>query len=154
MTRTLHLVAAAALLAGCSGGGGDDDQTYRCDTETRAVVYAPGMVATGNDAVYEIELVEATPAPPDKGDNSWLIEVRDATTTTPTSAVDLVVTPFMPDHGHGSPITPVVTPGAGDGRFQIDSLNLWMPGLWEVRIDVTDGDTATDLVVFPFCVEG
>lgn len=152
MRSGLHLlVVTFVFLTGCSDSG-DDAPPSRCAEETRALTYEPNMVVVGDASVVEIQVVEASPAPPDKGDNSWLLEVRDATTSTGMAGVDLTIVPFMPDHGHGSPITPSVTPAEGEGRFQVDDINLWMPGLWEVRIDVTG--SATDRVVVPICIEG
>jgi hypothetical protein len=50
--------------------------------------------------------------------------------------------PFMPAHGHGTS-APVVV--AVDGGYRVEELNLFMPGRWEVTLDLTvDGfqDTA------------
>ena len=148
---TYALLLSSLMLVAC--GGTEEPQPTRCEIETRDIDYVPGMVAAGNDGVFEIELIEAVPAPPDKGDNAWSIELRDIASAAPVSGAAVDVVPFMPDHGHGTSIIPVITEGAEPGHYQIDVINLWMPGFWEVRFDI-DIDTGSDLVVFPICVEG
>ncbi len=147
-SRTCALLLSSLMLAAC--GGTEDPQPTRCELETRDIDYVPGMVAVGDDGLFEIQLDVAVPDPPDKGDNAWSIVLRDVASSAPVNAV-LDVIPFMPDHGHGTSIIPVITEGVEPGHYQIDLINLWMPGFWEVRFDI---DAGTDLVVFPFCVEG
>jgi hypothetical protein len=142
----------AALVLGCGDDAGGDGE-LRCDQETRADQYAPGMIATGDDGVFRIVLVESLPGPPEKGDNQFTLEVLEAASDTAVPSATLSVTPFMPDHNHGTPITPIVSDGASPGEFQVDRINLWMPGLWEVQIGVSAGPSE-DRVVFAFCIEG
>ncbi len=142
-------ISCLLMLAAC--GGTEEPPPTRCEIETRDIDYSPGMVAVGNDGVFEIQLITAVPAPPDKGDNAWTIALRDVASAAPVHADTLVVIPFMPDHGHGTSIEPVITQNPEPGSYQIDVINLWMPGFWEVRFDI---DAGTDLIVFPFCVEG
>jgi len=151
--RTALLSLLLASLAACGGEGDDDVQGLKCDEETRADMFEAGMVKSGANGLFDVALLEAMPAPPDKGDNLWLVEVRDATSGAPVADTTLKVTPFMPDHGHGTAIQTVVTPLGEPGQLELDRINLWMPGLWEVRIKVTK-DTDEDNVVFAFCIEG
>lgn len=153
MNRVLVAIALVGAACGAEDGGGDDDGALRCDEEPRASVYSPGMVELGADGVLAVALVDAQPAPPDKGDNAWVIEVRDAATDEVVDGAVVTAEPFMPDHGHGTPIAPEVADGDGAGRYVIERINLWMPGLWEVRVGVAGGERA-DRVVFAFCVEG
>ncbi|HTM19107.1 MAG TPA: FixH family protein [Kofleriaceae bacterium] len=148
------MIRFALILALCAAacGGGDDDTTpSQCADETRALAYVPGMAVDGAQEQFMVMLVDADPAPPAKGDNYWMIMVHAMDTGDPVDGAVLEVTPFMPDHGHGTSIVPVVTPDTEPGTYIVDPINLWMPGLWEVRIDVDDG---ADLITFPFCIEG
>ena len=46
---------------------------------------------------------------------------------------------WMPEHGHGS--SPVVIGSPSEGCRHITKVNFTMRGLWEVRVELTDGDT-------------
>ena len=71
--------------------------------------------------------------------------------------VDLRVEPTMPAHGHGTTPVPTVTPVEGQpGTFDIRPLNLFMPGLWQIRIVVSmevGGAAVEDTMDFEFWIE-
>jgi hypothetical protein len=156
------LVVATCLLAGCSGssssGGptgsagaaGSASTTGACADDMRAEAYSAGMEGTGGKGLYRARLQAIDPAPAIKGTNAWTVQIVDASGT----AVEATVTvkPFMPDHGHGSSIVPVVT-AKGGGVYEIDSLVLFMPGLWQTTVTIT-GPAGADTAVFTFCVNG
>jgi YtkA-like len=155
----LGVAAATAATAGaCSGGhGGDDDDTsYNCEEETRDDEFVLGLSKPGEQGVYDFKLLSADPAPPARGDNQWQLEVSTiAAPVAPVAGATLRVTPFMPDHAHGSGKTVIVTPMTAAGQYQLDTVNLWMPGLWEVTIQAEatqTGGTQRDRVVFRFCL--
>jgi len=155
---TWGLLLSLLALAPLSGCAADDTNTtttdLRCAEETRALPYTPGMSVDSTDGIWSLTLIDASPAPPDKGNNDWLVELEATGSTTPVDGATMTVQEFMPDHGHGAPPPPpLVTPTADPGRYTIENINLWMPGYWEVRIDV-DSDSTTDRVIFPFCIEG
>lgn len=151
--RTLGIALLMTLAPACAGDDGTDAPTARCDMETRADIYTPGMSKDGDDQVFKLILLESDPAPPDKGDNTWIIEVQDFTTGAPIDDATFAITPFMIDHGHGSPIVPTVSAEGAPGNYRITPLNLWMPGLWQVSFEISAG-AAMDTMVFSFCVEG
>ena len=161
--RVRSLLLAATVLAGCSGtssGGsnvgaagaaGSTSTTGACADDMRAQSYSPGMEVTGAKGVYRARLSAIDPAPAIKGTNAWTVEILDASGA-PVDGATVTVKPFMPDHGHGSSIVPVVTAKTG-GVYAIDSLVLFMPGLWQTTITVT-GPAGVDTAVFSFCVNG
>ncbi|RMH38624.1 MAG: hypothetical protein D6689_19025 [Deltaproteobacteria bacterium] len=146
--------AAVVVVAACGGDDGDHhggaDGAVDCAQETRADAFAPGMVKMGDNGTA-VRLVEADPAPPARFDNAWVLAVEDASGA-PRDDAQVAVTPWMPDHGHGTPIEAVVTPRGSDGLYDVAPINLWMPGLWEIRIDATV-DGVDDRVVFAFCID-
>lgn len=135
--------------AGSSGDAGGLEGF--CDDEDRATPYEPGMREDGRDELVSIVLLESDPAPPIKGDNRWTVRIEDAGGT-PLSGLDVSVMPFMPDHGHGTPISASVTE-LGEGRYQLDPVNLFMRGYWRVRIDASSSDLGSDYAIFHICVE-
>lgn len=121
-----------------------------CDSETRDDTYSAGLTKVGGNG-YSVVLLSSTPAPPQKGNNAWVVQVNHPG---PIDGLHLRVVPFMPDHGHGTAVIPVITPGA-NGTYNISPVNLFMTGFWSTRIDLLDasnGDAELDHVAFLFCV--
>ncbi len=146
----LVLVSLLCWLAGCgsdgkSAPGGTPDAAVAC---TGGQTYAAGMEVSGT-AGLRVALESAEPAPPARFDNHWIVRLSDAAGA--VEGATLTVVPFMPAHQHGTSKPVVVTP-MGGGRYDLAPVNLWMPGLWEVRIAVTSG-ALTDRIVFSFCID-
>ncbi len=127
----------------------DEVEVRDCSTETRADTYVLGMRKSG--ASLGVSIIEATPAPPSRGDNLWRVRVQGADGTGQAATVE--VDPFMPDHNHGSSIRAHVTADEVVGEYRIEPVNLFMPGLWEITLDLTLEDGTADAVVFRFCVD-
>lgn len=148
-------LAAALLVAGASGCGGPETTepppSGGCTDDPRVQQYLVGMQGTSEDGSITLEFLDADPSPPGKGDNVWKIEV-----TSPSGPVDgatIAVDAFMPDHGHSSTVVPDVTP-LGDGVYVLDPIDLFMPGVWEITIDVAPPGGTVQAVLFTFCVIG
>lgn len=160
----LALISAAFLVACDDGGGGEDGGTTGtiedpCANDDRGDEYAVGLSRTGEMGNVTLTFVDASPAPPRKGDNRWVIEVTSASDGSPIDDATFTVTPFMPDHGHGTPV-PVGVEHAPNppGTWIFDPVNLMMAGLWEITFDVEATDpttqtTVSDTLVFRFCVD-
>jgi hypothetical protein len=135
--------------------GMDMDSMVSCTLDPRVDAYDAGLVKTGQAGVAQIEIVSSNPAPPARDDNTWSIQLRDAAGAPLDGSVSLSLD--MPDHGHLSPTTPTITAGAGAGAYTIDSINLFMPGVWRIQFNVygaADAAAPIDVVTFYFCVEG
>jgi hypothetical protein len=153
-------LATAALsfpLAGCDSGNADDEHgetgepTADCANEARADDFAIGLSKSGTAAT--VTFMAADPAPPAIGDNTWTVAIADVGGQPLPDATITAVTPFMPDHGHGTAVEAFATPGDNAGEFILTPVNLHMAGLWEVTLDLDLGANATDQVVFSICVE-
>jgi hypothetical protein len=133
MKRTAFLIAATlagAALLGCSGGddgdGGDGGNSF-----------APTPLATvsSDGAKLRIEVRTSPEQPPSRGILAveYRITGKDGA---PVDGLTLSVVPWMPDMGHGTSITPTVT-AMGDGTYVISDVELFMPGQWDLRTQVT-----------------
>lgn len=144
---------AALWLAACGhdDGDGPHGEPVDCSTATGADTYVANLSKAGTNG-FEMRLVESQPAPPAKGDNIWTVQLLDDTGAAVDGAT-LSAVPFMPDHGHGTPITAETTPMGADGMYEIAPINLWMPGIWDVTVDI-DASGTTDQVVYTFCIDG
>ena len=128
---------------------GDTEEEGACEGETRADEFALGLSKTG--ASITATFVSADPAPPIKGDNSWVLTFTDEADA-PLDGLEIVVTPMMPDHGHGTPVEVVVSATGNPGEYSLSPVNLFMTGYWETTLDITL-DQEQDAVTFGFCVE-
>jgi YtkA-like len=153
MRRTVYLLFA--LLGACGGGmgdDGDDDTPVNCALETRDDDFGIGLTKTGDSNMLQFTLRDAVPAPPIRGDNTWVIEVASTGVAgAPVDGADIVATPFMPDHGHPSAKTVKIEAMPEAGQYQLSPVNFWMPGLWETTLEVTSPG-GNDAVVFRFCI--
>jgi hypothetical protein len=146
----------AALGAGCGSGqtGPDADEALACMTSGRGDTYAVGLSHTGKNQLYNFKLMSAMPAPPARYLNTWVIQISwEANPSQPITGATLTVSPFMPDHQHGSgAYTPQIQEQTTPGQYQVSDIYTWMPGYWEITIDARTPDNVEDTVVFKFCI--
>ncbi len=121
-----------------------------CAVETRDDDFAIGLSKSGS--LVRGTFVSASPAPPIKGDNTWVLDITDLNGA-PLADSTITALPMMPDHGHGTPINTVVTALADAGRYEVTPVNLFMTGYWQITFDITLAGGEQDSLMFGFCVE-
>lgn len=129
---------------------GETGEASDCAAETRDDDFAIGLSKSGT--MIEATFVSANPAPPIKGDNTWVIDFANLEGQ-PLADLSIVALPMMPDHGHGTPISALVTALDTPGQYEITPVNLFMAGYWQITFDVTLAGGEQDSVMFGFCVE-
>lgn len=132
-----------------------------CVTDERAEDYSAGMAKMAEDGAVSVKLVSSQPmvdgepgafGPPARHDNLWELEVTDANGE-PIADADVSIKTWMPDHGHPSNRASVVHWVEG-AQYEVNPLNLMMPGIWEITVNVEDTNAGiSDSVKFTFCVE-
>ena len=127
----LAMLIGVVLTAGCGDAASDGP-----DARDGAVVSEQGL--------YEAHITP-DPAEPQTGDNELTIHLMDRDGADVEGA-DLGVEPWMPAHGHGSPETPVVEE-LGGGTYVVTNVVYSMPGHWEIRIEIKNGDVSDRMVV-------
>lgn len=161
----IRLVASASLMAvlalaggGCGSSGeapADSGAVFKtCATDDRAMPYRAGMSVSSDGGTFTVKLVGSDPGPPVKGRNIWTVEIDASATGLPLDGLDLSVTPWMPDHMHGS--TPVVVTPTAAGNYDLEPVYLYMSGLWEVRMTIVGtmvGAGTTDTATLPICIK-
>ncbi len=95
--------------------------------------------------------IEDSVPPPRRADLRWIVRIDDSSGL-PITGGDVVVTTWMPDHFHPA-AKPAIVTELGEGRYEVDPINLFMPGLWEIVIATTTDSIARDEVLFVFCVD-
>jgi hypothetical protein len=155
--RSLGFFALLSLWsAACGGQTGQQTGALTCGPDggrdLRALLYMPNLSQPGAQHKLTFVLVSSDPGPPIKGNNTWVVRVLDSANQ-PVAGATLTITPYMPDHGHGTPI--VVTPTeTSPGTYTLSPVNLFMSGLWQVTIDASTAAGVSDSGVFSFCIEG
>ena len=145
---------AAAAGDGATAGAGADGSAYDfipCTDDGRVDHYAAGMEKSGSKGLYKVKLLASQPAPPAKPNNVWNLAVSDMNGA-PASGLTVAVSPYMPDHRHAPPVAPVVTALAEPGRYDVAMINLFMAGVWQVKVSLSAAG-ASDAVTFWFCVD-
>lgn len=132
--------------AGAAAGGFG---SIACADETRAVAYQAGLELVSEELGLRLTLLESRPGPR-VGNLRWTLQVLDAEGT-PVTGATVKVSPFMPDHHHGSPLIPTIKE-SGEGVYVAAPINLTMPGFWRTTVRVTT-DAWTDIVIIPLCIE-
>jgi hypothetical protein len=157
--RLLVLSLATSTLAACGGGGGtgtpDADEALACINSGRGDTYTLGLERAGKAGQLDFKLMSSDPAPPGFNNNTWIIQVNAmaaGVVGAPATGATIIVTPFMPDHQHGTQIRAHVDAMPDAGQYKLAPINLWMPGYWEITID-TQTAGAHDSVVYKFCIQ-
>jgi hypothetical protein len=160
--RLAALAVALATLSGsltaCSSNsassGGDDagvdtSNVVGCD-DPKEETYAANMQQSGASGVFNFVLVTSDPAPPANDNNTWVVQLLDASGQPVTDAT-FTAKATMPTMTHGT--TPVTITSNGDGTYTLTPLYFFMAGLWQVAITATSG-SQKDTTSFYFCVAG
>lgn len=146
---------AVALPACGSDGASSSSGSYgqsasACEEDTRKDVYVAGMQKQAS--AFSVKILESTPAPPAKSQNKLMLQLLTADGQ-PLPKATIAVTPYMPDHAHGSAVMPIVTDN-GDGTYLVDKIYYPMAGLWRLTITVTPPNASPQDVAFQFCLDG
>ena len=152
--RYFVAIAFGSWLAACSGDDGHGEEPVDCAKETRADEFVIGLHKVGDNGHYDFTITSFTPAPPGRFLNEWTISIMStASPAAPLAATDAVaMTPYMLKHGHGAGIDVVIEPTSTAGEFKFSDINLHMPGVWDVTVEVGSGAENYDKVVFIPCL--
>jgi hypothetical protein len=148
----LGCVLAALTLLACSNHQGDHDPDSSHDSECSGDfdAYQAGMSKRAEPGQLTVQLLESEPAPPQvRKDNTWWLRVSDAEGE-PIREAELLVTPYMPKHQHGS--AEVVIEELDDGEYKLSPIELIMPGVWEIPVSVTPPESEPSEMTFRFCI--
>lgn len=156
MRTALFALSLAALpLFGCGGDDDGDGMMAPADPEPEAPpagdTYVAGLEKMGVEGVLKARLVDALPAPPALGDNTWVLEVLDMDDS-PIEGCTVSLDPRMPAHGHGTNTAAEISE-MGAGRYEATPVDLFMPGLWVTAVQIDCGEMS-DRMVYEFWIEG
>ena len=168
--RSMLSGAGALLLAGavaCSGDPSPDtlpgedgeplpEGNVSCSADPRIDTYTANMDKPGELGLLSFRFSDVEPAPPAKGSNTFHVRITGADQAPVTG--DLRVALIMPDHGHGTPVTPVISFDEATGEYTVTPLYLFMAGVWRIQFEAyagsADGALPLDRTRLFFCIEG
>ena len=152
------------LIVACADLEGPANTSASASSEvfvpSRGDVYTPGVAKVAADGL-KVTLVESTPALKYIDKYTWRLSLEtaseDPAVPVAVTSADISATPTMPAHGHGT-VPPVTSASAtSEGLWELQALDLFMPGLWRIELNVRWTDpTASDApqreteVVFEF----
>ena len=115
--------------------------------------YISGVERTTDDGTYLVTLVRSTPTPKFTDDYTWIVTVEDASCAV-LNEVHVKAEPTMPQHGHGT--TPEFTEATLDNadQYTLEDMDLFMPGIWQIEIEVEAEDGTSDKVSWFFDLLG
>jgi hypothetical protein len=134
-----------------------DDGPVVCSASTPALsakqeTYDAGMAQWGASKVFQFVLLDSSPAPVSAPSNLvWTMEILDASGKPVSGASFTKLRPWMPVHGHGTTEVTVM-PGSKPGTYELNSLYLFMVGMWEIDITVQAGGQSDSTSYF-FCMQ-
>ncbi len=151
--RGALLLLSALALFGC-GNNGDTPRAATPDDGTDCSgdfdKFEPGMTIEALPGMLTVELARADPSPPVvRSENVWWLKLSDADGTA-LSGAEVVASPYMPKHQHGS--AEVVVEEQGEGEYRLSPIELIMPGVWEVPLSITPAGGVASEAIFRFCI--
>ncbi len=150
MFRATVLVALPLLLLAACEEDRDPVGDNACGIPTDR--YGPGMTVMSEGGNWDVSLLSSTPAPPDKGNNVWTVEITAE--GEPVQGLDVRFESLMPEHGHGNTPPYVGADETEPGVYVSDAFDLFMSGVWVVRIHGAQDGVDVDAAEFAFCIEG
>jgi hypothetical protein len=155
------LFGVLLCLAACGDRADNEDHTGNT-AETAEFVGCPdtipafsfGMSTTSGDGRIAATLLKSSPVPPARFFNDWTVEFESADDAPLEDVTLRSVRAFMPVHGHYGTPDPRLTQHEDEPAvFDLDALNLFMRGPWQIKLAVSSPSSGQADLIFDVCVE-
>jgi hypothetical protein len=132
--------------------------TPGCDRPASSSVAATPALALFDPAVPRLSdagrlrasLIPAPKPIPLNRLHTWRLHV-ETPDGAPVTGADVTLSGGMPEHSHGLPTRPQVSPGPAPGGYLIEGIRFQMPGWWQLRANI-GWSGGRDTVVFDLMV--
>lgn len=154
LLRVFFYVSLCTFIGACDGPSDEPDggSSTEQDSGTAVDAFQLGMEKITDSGHFTVRLKSAQPAPPDEGENIWMLEIENQDGDMLTSVTG-ALTPWMPEHGHGTnPASYDLIFREEGSVYEVGPFTLTMPGIWELKINLATPEQ--DSVVFTFRAEG
>jgi hypothetical protein len=132
-------MALATTLGACGGSPPGD-------ASSREFPGAALSTITSEQGALTIDVRTSPDQPLQRGVERVLLTVKDSSGAFLDGLVVEAI-PFMPAMGHGASRAPTVT-AQGEGAYLIENVDMFMPGLWELRSSFSGAATDRATPVF------
>ena len=139
MTRTSSSLFVLCALVGCA-----DTDSLNAEQDDDG---GPQIVTTTDSKLLRVEAYTSPDQPPTRGVSNVTLLITDAKTGEPQKGLVLEAVPWMPAHAHGTSMKTEVDAWE-PGVYEISKVNMYMGGLWDLRVALTG--TKTDHVTLHF----
>jgi hypothetical protein len=136
LCKNLRILAAAAF--GLTLTGATAAATQEPD---------PSLARTSDQGRFTVQISSDANPIPMRRIHSWTIRVADPSGE-PVDGAAIRVSGGMPDHGHGLPTQPQVSPTETLGRYRISGVRFSMTGWWVLNLAIRTPDGRADTVTF------
>jgi hypothetical protein len=134
------VLALSALGAGCGSSSSSSSSSGTAGGADAAAdpAFPASAITTVTSTGGKLKLAAFTAPqqPPVRGMVTMKLVVTDASTGDPVDGLEFAVEPVMTSMGHGTPVVPTTSP-RGAGVYIVESLKLFMPGAWDLHLDMT-----------------
>ena len=120
----VRAIALAVACTACSSGSGP----------APTFVAEAFITSTTDSGALRVEL-RTSPQPPVRGEVDAQFVVTRIDDGTPVDGLTLRIQPWMPAMNHGA-VAPTIA-AQGNGTYLVTELDLFMPGHWQLRTDVS-----------------
>jgi hypothetical protein len=101
-----------------------------------------GLTAMGKHKLIQARVIAADHQPPERYYNTWTVQFLDDKGEPLDDVKVENACAYMPLHLHGNPPRKV-TPQDDPDKVELNDLNLFMPGAWEIQLAVTSPSAAS-----------
>jgi hypothetical protein len=142
ITRTLLPIMASTILL-------VSFQAFAAKTKAaKFTTLEHAVTQPSEDGKYIFTLHSTDPDIPFKKIHSWIVHI-ETKEGKPVEKAKVYVFGGMPVHQHDFPTKPKVKKYLGNGDYLVVGIKFNMPGEWEMRFNIKDGNTSSR-VVFQF----
>lgn len=124
------------MLPACSSSGASATSDGGTCSSASTFPSSALTTLTSDGGKLKIALRSAPNQPLAAGLQCVELVVTDPATGATIDGLTITMTPWMPAMGHGTTVTPLVTPLSG-GRYVFTNVSLFMPGEWQLRTQFT-----------------
>lgn len=135
-TYLILLFSFAALLGACSSPSAPTPMAGQTPAVTRPANVDVATTQPSHGGKFTVSYTSDLDPVTINKLHTWTLHVADSAGQ-PVDNATVAIDGGMPEHNHGMPTQPIVTP-LGSGDYRAEGMKFQMPGWWTVTVTVTN----------------